>query len=128
MHVLSPAELAALRVLCKRHERLSRSCGTEPNANTMGALAKLETLSGGFPARVASTGLRRLEIHDDDTRAALAVAVDALSAEIQRIAEIYGVADPGAATPGELMHELADATHSPYGPAVNETRALGLSS
>lgn len=126
--ILSPGEIAALRVLCKRHARLAASTGTAPNANVVSALDKLAALADDYPARIASAGIRRLEIHDDATRERLIAEFDCLHDAIRDVAETFGVADPGAAIPGELMHELHDATHSPYGPSVNETRALGLSS
>jgi hypothetical protein len=108
--ILTPGELSALRVLAKRHIRRAPRIGEKPMDNAVSALDKLERLPDGFPARIAPTGLRRLEIHDADTRDALASELGTVVDMLHEIAERYGVGDAGAAWPAELMAELTDAT------------------
>lgn len=109
--ILTPAEIAALRVLAKRHIRRSHrpAESLETSGNVARALDKLATLTDGYPARIASCGLRRLEIHDPEQASALDQRLNVVRDELERIATDYGVSDPGAANPGELLWELEDA-------------------
>ena len=123
MH-LTAEQVEALKSLCRVHIQRAR----KPSTHVIGALEALKSVPAGFPARISACSTRPLTIPDEGIRERLYVEFSRLADEVQEVAEMFGAADAGAAIPGEMLHELHDAIHTPGQPDVNETRALGLSS